>query len=74
MIYSRHPSDPSLVIGDNGHVYATTRLPESGWNMREAWEILDALPPGAISVVARLFLAGLIAGALERIARERPRD
>jgi hypothetical protein len=72
--YTPHPDEPSLVIGENGHVYAATRLPESGWNMREAWDILDVIEPGVIPINARLYLAGLIAGALDRIAKDGPRQ
>jgi hypothetical protein len=66
MNYTPHAEDSSLVVGDNGHVYAATRLPESGWQFREAWEILDVAEPGVIPVAVRLFMAGLIAGALDR--------
>lgn len=68
MNYSK-TADPSVVIGDNGHVYAATRLPESGWQFREAWAILDEIKPGVIPPNARLFLAGLIAGRLEAVAK-----
>ena len=64
MKYTPHPTDDSLVIGDNGRIYAATRLPESGWQFAEAWDILDTLPPDAIADVWRLFLCGLIAGRL----------
>ena len=64
MKYTPHPTDDSLVIGDNGRVYVATRLPESGWQFAEAWDILDTLPPDAIPDVWRLFLCGLIAGRL----------
>jgi hypothetical protein len=73
MPYTPHPTDPSLVIGENGRVYAATRLPESGWNFAEAWDILDSVPADAMSDVTRLFLGGLIAGRLEAVARERDR-
>lgn len=62
--YARHPTDDSLVIGDNGHVYAATRLPETGWHFEIAWGILDTVKPGVIPVNVRLLLAGQIAGAL----------
>jgi hypothetical protein len=67
----RPTDDPSIVLGENGHHYAATRLPETAWNVREAWEILDTLAPGVIPVDARMLLAGLIAGALERVAGQR---
>jgi hypothetical protein len=38
------------------------------WAIRRAWEILDALTPGAIPENCRFFLAGAIAGALMRVA------
>jgi hypothetical protein len=69
--YTRHPTDSSLVIGSNGHVYAATRLPENGtWNIREAWEILDTFQPGVIPEWARLLLSGLIAATLDRVEKE----
>ena len=37
-----HPTDDSLVIGENGRTYAAARLPEGGWQFAEAWEIRSA--------------------------------
>jgi hypothetical protein len=68
--YTPHPTDPSLVIGDNGHVYAATRLPDTGWQFAESWEILDMVEPGAIPVNVRLYLAGVIAGASKPLHEE----
>lgn len=72
MIYTRHPTDESSVIGQNGHTYAATRLPETGWEFAQAWGILDLLRPDAIPIDARLFLCGLIAGALRTINDDMP--
>jgi hypothetical protein len=69
--YTPHPTDDSLVIGENGHTYAATCLPESGWQFAEAWDILDQLKPDSIPINVRLWLAGIIAGALDRVAKER---
>jgi hypothetical protein len=72
MKYRPHPIDDSLVIGDNGRIYAATRLPESHWSTAEAWAILDMLPPDAIKDELRLFLAGVIAGRLQTYAKDGP--
>jgi len=69
MNYTRHPTDPSIVVGDNGRVYAATRLPESGWQFALAWGIMDLLPPDALPDSHRLFLCGIIAGTLEKVAK-----
>jgi len=37
----------------------------------EAWDILDQLKPDSIPINVRLWLAGIIAGALDRVAKER---
>src|SRR5262245_28802463 len=63
--------DDSLVIDENGHTYAAACLPESGWQFAEAWDILDQLKPDSIPINVRLWLAGIIAGALDRVAKER---
>jgi hypothetical protein len=69
--YTPHPTDDSLVIDENGHTYAAACLPESGWQFAEAWDILDQLKPDSIPINVRLWLAGIIAGALDRVAKER---
>lgn len=69
--YTTHPTDDSLVIGDNGHAYVATRLPESGWQYAEAWDILDQLKPDSIPINVRLWLVDMIAGALDRVTEER---
>lgn len=67
--YRPHTTDSSLVIGDNGHTYAATRLPESGWQFAEAWNILDQLKPDSIPINVRLWLVGMIAGELDRVTK-----
>jgi len=52
--YMPHPTDNSLVIGENGHTYAAACLPESGWQFAEAWDILDQLKPDSIPINVRL--------------------
>jgi hypothetical protein len=69
--YMPHPTDNSLVIGANGHTYAAAHLPESGWQYAEAWEILDQLKPDSIPINVRVWLASIIAGALDRVTKER---
>ena len=44
--------------------------PNQPWALNKAWEILDTLKPGTLSVETRAFLAGQIVAALE-IASER---
>ena len=69
--YMPHPTDSALIIGANGHTYEAAHLPESGWQYAEAWEILDQLKPNSIPINVRVWLAGIIAGALERVTKER---
>jgi hypothetical protein len=69
--YTPHPTDDSLVIGANGHTCAAAHLPESSWQFAEAWEILDQLKPDSIPTNVRVWLAGIIACALDRVAKER---
>jgi hypothetical protein len=69
--YTPHPTDDSLVIGANGHTYAAAHLPESSWQFAEAWEILDQLKPDSIPTNVRVWLAGIIACALDRVTKER---
>lgn len=65
MNYEPHPSDLSLVIGDNGHSYPSRHTPDSGnWAAAEAWAILDTLKPGRIPPDVRCYLAGAIAAVL----------
>ena len=69
--YMPHPTDSALIIGANGHTYEAAHLPESGWQYAEAWEILDQLKPDSIPINVRVWLAGIIAGALDRVTKER---
>jgi hypothetical protein len=69
--YVSHPTDSTLVIGANDHTYAAAHLPESGWQYAEAWEILDQLKPDSIPINVRMWLAGIIASALDRVTKER---
>lgn len=69
--YLPHPADDSLVIGGNGHTYAAASLPENAWQFAEAWDILDQLKPDSIPTNVRVWLAGMIAGDLDRAAKER---
>lgn len=63
------PDDNTTMIGSNGHRYAATQLPsKSGWQYRAAYEVLDKLKPDAISVTARMYLAGLMAQAFDDVA------
>lgn len=50
------------------HEYPTDYPPGTCWSVDEAWCILDTLPPGTLSIQQRSFLAGAIAGALEKAA------
>lgn len=43
--------------------------PKQHWAINQAWEVLDAVPEGLISFEARVELAPLIAGKLERANR-----
>jgi hypothetical protein len=66
--YKPHPTQEGVVIGDNGHHYPSVYTPDTGgWATNEAWDILDRIEPGIISVDVRGFLAGNIAGALEMV-------
>jgi hypothetical protein len=50
------------------HEYPSNYPPGSGsWSLDEAWSILDSIKPGLIPTDVRAFLAGQIAGTLERI-------
>jgi hypothetical protein len=66
-----HPTDDSLLIGDNGHTYAATHLPQNGRQFAEAWDILDQLKPDSIPTNVRVWLAGMIAGSPDRVVKER---
>jgi hypothetical protein len=37
------------------------------WSIDMAWDILDRLPPGQLTKTQRAYMAGLIAGTLEKI-------
>jgi hypothetical protein len=51
---------------DTGHEYPTAYPPGTNPVLDIAWEILDRLKPGEISVTTRSFLAGLIMAELEK--------
>lgn len=46
------------------HEYPSKYSPGTHWAIDAAWEILDVLEPGAISIEVRALLAGMIAGRL----------
>lgn len=52
------------------HTYPAHYPPGAHWATDAAWEMLDMLVPGAISLENRALIAGMIAG---RIMRERDR-
>jgi hypothetical protein len=56
-------------LAQNGHTYTAAHLPESR-QFAEAWEILDQLKPNSIPINVRLWLASIIAGALDRVTKE----
>lgn len=51
---------------DGMHEYPDRYPPGTHWAVDAAWEILDTIKPGVISVEVRAFLAGQIAGRLMR--------
>jgi hypothetical protein len=59
-----HPYFHPLDAPEKGHDYPDRYKPGSHWATDAAWEILDAVNPGAISPDVRAYLAGLIAGRL----------
>jgi hypothetical protein len=46
------------------HEYPSLYPPGQHWAIDAAWEILDTLTPGVLSIEARSLLAGMIAGRL----------
>jgi hypothetical protein len=52
--------------------YPSKYLPGTHWAVDEAWTILNALPVGMLPDDFRFLVAGQIAGALMRIAKEGP--
>jgi hypothetical protein len=52
------------------HEYPSNYPPGKHWAIDAAWEILDTLKPGVLSIEARSLLAGMIAG---RLTKERER-
>lgn len=46
------------------HEYPSKYPPGKHWATDAAWEILDRLKPGVLSIEARSLLAGMIAGRL----------
>ena len=55
------------------HTYPSRYPPGVHWSLDEAWGILDRLKPGVLEEADRAFLAGLIAGTLQRLDKERHR-
>lgn len=53
------------------HTYPSNYPPGTTWAITEAWGILDLVRPGVIDHETRAFLAGCIAGTLERVVRLR---
>jgi hypothetical protein len=49
------------------HTYPSKYPPGAHWAVDEAWKILDRLPPKRLTLIERAYLAGLIAGTLDRI-------
>lgn len=57
------------------HTYPSNHPPGSYWATDLGWQILDTLPVGVLGSVQRAYLCGLIAGALDKYARDgRPSD
>lgn len=54
------------------HTYPDRHPPGEHWATTAAWHILDTLKPGALNEIQRAYLAGLIAGALIKVAAEGP--
>jgi len=54
------------------HEYPGGYEPGSHWSLDAAWEILDHIKPGLIPMDVRCWLAGAIAGRMERERQERP--
>lgn len=54
------------------HTYPSNFPPGTTWAITEAWAILDLVRPGLIDQETRAFLAGCIAGTLERVVRMSP--
>jgi hypothetical protein len=52
------------------HTYPSDYPPGTHWAVDEAWAILDMLAPGVLDADHRNFLAGMIAGTLERVRDE----
>jgi hypothetical protein len=52
------------------HTYPPIYTPGESWAADEAWAILDTLRPGVLTEVTRLFLAGMVTGALLRLSRD----
>jgi hypothetical protein len=48
------------------HQYPSNYPPGTHWAIDAAWEIMDTLKPGVLSLDARSLLAGMIAGNLMR--------
>jgi hypothetical protein len=53
-----------MASGDERHSYPSHYPPGTHWATDAAWEILDTLKPGILSIEARSLLAGMIAGRL----------
>ena len=59
-------------MNDANHTYPSKYPPGVHWSVDAGWEILDHVKPGVIPEDVRAFLCGMIAGALERVAKEGP--
>ena len=59
-------------MSDAKHTYPSRYPPGVHWATDEAWRILDAVKPGLVSDDVRAFLCGMIAGTLQRVAKEGP--
>jgi hypothetical protein len=51
---------------NKSHQYPSNYPPGTHWSIDAAWEILDMLKPGELTIETRSLLAGLIAGRLMR--------
>ena len=57
------------------HTYPERHGPVGGGpRFKVAWEILDQLKPGVLSLCSRALLAGMIAGAVENEVQRRTRE
>jgi hypothetical protein len=52
-----------------GRRYPSAYTPGAHWALDEAWNIVDTLPEGVLSNEQRVWLAGVITGALLKRSR-----